>query len=156
MLLHEAADGGGEVGAEVAEGLADEGPAGGARGKVRPLLLGPVVPPVGAVAFGYGACVEGEEGQQDEGEEEEELAGYGGHHGTHELPTDHRVSSFAEIYFFLPLALPDHSPALLVFVCVWRERKQEREGEERAKLKKHFWLWISLSASASFAQGKNW
>lgn len=82
MLLHEAAHGGGRVGAEVAESLADQGPPGGARGQVRPLLLRPAPP----VAFGDGGGVQGEEGQQDEGEEEEELAGDGGHHGAHDLP----------------------------------------------------------------------
>jgi hypothetical protein len=96
MLLHEAAHGGGRVGAEVAEGLADERPSEGARGQVRPLLLRPA-PLVGAVAFGDGGGVQGEEGQQDEGKEEEELAGYGGHHGAHGR-SEHR-SSFLQIYF---------------------------------------------------------
>ena len=143
MLLHEAADGGGRVGAEVAEGLADERPSEGARGQVRPLLLRPAPLVVGGVAFGDGGGVQGEEGQQDEGEEEEELPGYGGHHGAHDLPphtppTDQSTGlaffKFISCLACRPLCLMItlETPASLVFMCVWREKERAREdGLER-------------------------
>lgn len=156
MPLHEAAHGGGRVGAEVAESFADQGPSAGARGQVGPLLL-LTAPRVGAVAFGDGGGVQGEEGQQDEGKEEEELAGYGGHHGAHELLLIRGLAFFKFISCLLPL--PDHSPASLVFMCGergrmgWREKAGE--GMNEAPLSLDFSLPLSQQVQALRKEKKN-
>jgi hypothetical protein len=106
VLLHEPANRSRWVGAEISEGLADQGPAGGARGQVRQLPLRPAPPVAATVAFAHGGGVEGEEGQEDEGEEEEELAGYGGHHGAHERLLIAQRSFLKSMYSLPSAALP--------------------------------------------------